>query len=427
MLALALTLPVLLIFSAIASGSETALFSLTAGERAQIMRETPVIGRAIERLLARPRMLLIQVLLVNMVVNMTYFVVTSVLTLSADGAAARVGISVGSVLGIVLLGEVLAKVLAASLRVRVCSALALPMIALQRAVSPVLVVLDAGVIAPLTRLVSPHQATAAVTPSEIGMLLEAGARQGALSEDEQRLLTEVVHLGDRRVREVMTPRVDMEWIAQDATRRDVLEKVAQTGRTTLPVCARTLDDGVDALLHVNRYLGDPRADVSIADHSRAVIFVPEQGTLDRLLNTLREGSDHTAIAVDELGAVTGLVQIEDIADELLEGLGEHTPTEQSKVEMVALGQWLAPGRLSIRDWAESFGLTQGGDEQGAISENERAKVSTIAGLVQSRLGRVPVEGERVRVGAYELEVEAMQGRAIESVRIHLIAGEGGGA
>ena len=422
MLALTLTLPVLLIFSAIASGSETALFSLTKGERTQISRAAPVRGRAIERLLARPRALLIQVLLINMGVNMTYFVVTSVLTLRAEGAGARVGISIGSVLAIVLVGEVLAKVLAASFRVRVCSAIAIPALALQGVMRPVLVVLDGGVIAPLARLIRPDAGgEGAPASSEIGALLEAGARQGALSEDEQRLLSEVVRLGDRRVREVMTPRVDLDWIPSNASRRDVLELVASTGRTTLPVCDATLDEGVDALLNVNRYLGDQTPGVTIRAYSRRAIFVPEQAGLDRLLNTLRAASDHTAIVVDELGVVTGLVQIEDIADELLEGLGENAPTEQSQIELVALGQWLIPGRLSVRDWEESFGAGEQGLD--AIEESERARVSTIAGLAQARLGRVPGEGDRVRLGAYELVIEVMDGRSIERIRVLLRDGE----
>jgi len=429
MLALAALLPVLLILSAIASGSETALFSLTRGERAQISRAHPVRGRAVERLLARPRTLLIQVLLANMAVNMTYFVVTSVLTLRAEGAIVKISISAGSVLAIVLVGEVFAKVLAASMRVRVCSAVALPMLTLQRMLSPVLLVLDSGIIAPGARLLRPVQTGASpVTSSEIGTLLEAGARQGALSDDEQRLLTEVVHLGERRVREVMTPRVDLDWIRRDASRQEVLEAVARTGRTTMPVCDRTLDEGVSAMLHVNRYLGDPNPGVAITDHARPPVFVPEQSALDRLLNTLRAASDHTAIVVDELGVITGLVQIEDIADELLEGLGENAPTEQSRVELVALGQWLVPGRLSIRDWEESFAAVSGReDAETAIDDSERARVSTIGGLMQARLGRMPVAADRVTVGAYELEVESVLDRAIERVRVHLLPKEGADA
>jgi CBS domain containing-hemolysin-like protein len=424
MLALALALPVLLVLSAIASGSETALFSLTRGERAQLARAHPVKGRAVERLLARPRMLLIQVLLANMLVNMTYFVVTSVLTIRAEGAGAKLAISAGSVLAIVVGGEVFAKVLAASLRVRVCLTIALPMLALQRAMSPVLVVLDHGVIAPLSRLVRPHErGESNATMSEIGLVLAAGVRQGALSEDEQRLLSEVVRLGDLRVREVMTPRVDLDWIRRDASRREVLEVVARTGRTTLPVCSVSLDEGVDGLLHVNRYLGDPNEGVRIDDHLRRVMFIPEQAPLDRVLNMLRDASDHTAIVVDEVGVVTGLVQIEDIADELLEGMGENAPTEQSRVEMVALGEWVAPGRLSLRDWEESFGGREPEGER-LIEDGERARVSTLGGLVQSRLGRVAEVGDRVRLGEYELVVESMAARSIDGVRIRLVAGEG---
>src|SRR5690606_6166675 len=109
---LLIVLALLLVCSAVASASETALFGLSRARRAQLALERPRLGAIVDRLLRSPRRLLLQVLLLNMATNVAYFIVSSVLTLRAEGAGWRAGISVGSVLAIILFGEVFAKLFA---------------------------------------------------------------------------------------------------------------------------------------------------------------------------------------------------------------------------------------------------------------------------------------------------------------------------
>ncbi|MEZ6243562.1 MAG: hemolysin family protein [Phycisphaerales bacterium] len=416
MLPFLLTLPFLMLASALASASETALFSLTRTDRQALRERAPHAAAAVERLLARPRTLLIQVLLLNMVVNVTYFVITSVITLRADAPAVRVAISVGGVLAIILVGEVLAKLLASAMRRPFSTLIAAPMLALQGLLWPVLIVLDKGVIAPLSRLVhEPKHARGQHAPArELETLIDAAAHQGALSARERQLLREVVALSRIRVREVMTPRVDLEWLPESCTRAEVLETAARARQTTLPLCDDSPDAGVTALLDVNAYLADTRAGATPRDHARAPLFVPEQATLDGLLSQLTRRGEHIAIVVDELGAIAGVVEIEDIADEILSGLATPDEDASESAMMVALHEWIAPGRLPVRELVEMFPAAA------HELDDVPTRVSTIAGLMQSRLGRLPHEGDSVRVGALEITVEGVEGLAIRTVRVRLV-------
>ncbi len=420
MLPLLISLPFLLIASALASGAETALFSLTRADRDSLRERAPHAAAALERLLSRPRALLIQVLLLNMVVNVTYFVVTSVITLRAESPGLRVAISVGGVLAIILVGEVLAKLLAAALRRPFSALIAPPLLALRGVLWPVLTVLDSGVIAPLSRLVhaSPPPADAATDGRTLEILIDAASRQGALDARERQLLREVVSLGRTRVREIMTPRVDLDWLPADPPRESVLDLAARTGKTTIPLCDVSPDEGVTALLSVNAFLADTRPGAGARDHSRPPLFIPEQATLDSLLAQLTRRAEHTAIVVDELGALAGVVEIEDIADEILSGLATPEAETSDAAMMVGIGEWLVPGRLGVRELAEMFPTAA------ADLSDAPPRVSTLAGLMQSRLGRVPCAGDSVRFGDLDLTAQEVDGLAITSIRVRLASGDG---
>lgn len=160
-------LPLLLVLSGLASGSETALFSLTGSDRQEISRKSPLIGRAVEILLSQPRLLLIQVLVVNMTINVLYFVVTSVMTLRAPSPATAGLVSVCSVLAIILFGEVYAKVLAGAHARAAAERLALPLLGIRTAMLPLLRGLERYAVAPLSRLLNPGPARTGVEREEL--------------------------------------------------------------------------------------------------------------------------------------------------------------------------------------------------------------------------------------------------------------------
>lgn len=398
-------LPVLLVVSALASGSETALFTLTREDRALLKRVAPASSNAIEALLASPRRLLILVLLVNMLANVSYFVVSSVVASGMDSAAASAAVGVAAVFTVTLLGEVLAKLVARAIRVGFCRVLGPAMGLVNTLAMPIVLFVENTIVNPVHRLTGGDHAGSGVGSKELSQLLLDAEVAADLAPSEGRLLREVLELREIKAADVMTPRVDVKAVRPDSSRADVLRLVGSTRSTRVPVVKPGPGRGVVGVLDVKRYLADPLGTVS--RWTVPAVYVPETGRIDAVLGAMRSSRASSAICVDEHGAFTGLVQIEDIVDELLAGLGEDEPTESQRVELIGLGRWLVPGDLSLRDAAPLIGPAW----------QARKDVSTVAGAIMATLGRVPRPGESIRLGDAVLTAERVTRRRIQRVRV----------
>ncbi|USN99459.1 MAG: DUF21 domain-containing protein [Phycisphaeraceae bacterium] len=415
---LILVLPVLIVFSAIASGAETALFRLSHRERAELRRAAPAAGAAVESLLGDARRLLLFVLLMNMVVNVAYFVVSSVLTTRASNGLIGAAVGLGSVLAIVLFGEILAKIVAGSARMRFCVLLAQPLAALQVLLGPVVVGVDRLVLAPLIRVIRPHHADfRALHPAELDRLIETGGKAGVLTESERRLLGEVIELGQIRAREAMRPRDRIVWLPADATAQQIIKSATANRRTTILLVEQSLDGEVAGFLHVKRYLAARCAAGSDPDPHGFVdppLFIPEQTRLDAALDRMRRRSCAQALCVDEHGGVVGLLDSTDIVGELLAGMGDERSDEKHTVRLVGLGVWSVPARLAARDWAQYFSVRD------PEFDAALARASTIGGIVIDRLGRLPKVGDSVEIGSLRVRVESVTGRRIDGLLVELL-------
>ncbi len=418
-LTLLLIMPGLLVASAFFSGSETALFGLTEHERAELSRRAPLSGRAAASLLRDPRMLLITILLGNMVVNVLFFVMASVLTLHAKSAVMTTVYSIGPLLAVILFGEVTPKLVATSERVSWCALLAPLLLGLHRLIAPIRVLLNALVVEPAARL-SGATEPVALSAAELGELLEISAREGEIDPIEAELLDDVVELSSLRVRDIMTPRVDVHWIRLGAKRKDVEQLARETGLTRFPICEQSIDSGVVGVLDLRLYLSS--ADTSTRLVRRLMVdplFIPEQARLDQLLSQFQGRNRLMAIAVDEYGGVAGIVTFGDVAKRMAQGLefdvsgfGDGPARD---FEQLDDSRWRISGRLSVHDLVEAFGPT------------DRPVAGAVAGLINAELGRIAEPGDVVRVGNVTLEVETVQGRAIQSVIVSLASSAEGGA
>ncbi len=407
-----IVLAVLLVGSAFASGSETALFGVTHGQRATLRRSNPTLARMVDSLLARPRELLMQVLLLNMVINVSYFIVTSVLTLRAETTMARVTISVVSLTTIILMGEVFAKLFASGATLLFLRIAAPTHLFIRRPISGLLRVLDVWGVSPLSRLVAPpkpNQGETDVTPEQLSTLISMSVGEGVLDRGEQLVLTSIVEMGQLRVEQVMTPRVDMQWVHPDVT-LDELARVCRTsGRSRMLVCEEDLDEGLLGIVDARKVFEG----ASVRDALAPVLFVPEQCRLDALMEQLRSSGRRVGVCVDEHGGVTGVITIADILKELLEELEHPDDRVSVSIEDLGDGRWLVPGRLNIRDWAVIF------KDRSLIEHTKH--VNTLGGLVMVLLDRVPEIGDQVRAGSIELRVVSMNERAIEQIEIRVLA------
>lgn len=415
-----LALPFLLIASGFFSGSETALFSLSRHQRLQMARSKGLVGGAVTTLLVETRGLLITLLLGNMTINVLYFVISSVLLIQlsrreTSGAALLAIASVLPLIALILLGEVLPKLLAARLSMAWSKFVALPLLMVHRLISPVRVASSLAVITPLARLIAPRTAPPSLSSQELESLLALSQNQGVIDPGEQQLLEQVLDLNQLRVRDLMTPRVDIKAfdIVDDPSALTTL--IRETRLRHIPVYRGTLDD-VQGLIYARQALLDPpRTRTAVQQLVKQVRFVPEQQRVDRLLLEMRKSGSTFAIVVDEYGGTAGLVTIEDVVEHMVGHIpGPFKKNAQPQVQPIGRQRWQVSADLSVHEWADVFGT---GPAAGVAAGP--AVVSTLGGLVMARLGRVPRVGDRITMGNLSITVEQMNGRRIETLTIEL--------
>lgn len=421
-------LPALVLVSALCSGSETAFFSLTHADRLRLRKSHPGVYAIVQRLMAQPRSLLVAILLLNVTVNTAYFTLAGIVGkgLFERSPAAAVGFSLGCVMVLILFGEVLPKALAAVHRLPVCRIMAVPVWGWYRLIAPIRVVLDGVIVGPLSRLFRPAGKGEArsLTAEDLSNLLELGQSEGVLRESEQQLLADVVELGTLRVRDVMTPRVDVAWLNATDTSQELLAIARETGFTRYPVCRGAFNErqivGIVNVQHVFPQLkkSGAGARLPLAGLVEAVRFVPERARVDQLLEHFRSTQSDVAVVVSEHGDVAGMVQVDDVIGELVKFAEASQEAGESSVRRIDQNTWEVPGRLSVRDWEEFFE---------PVGRERHASVSTVAGLILARLGRVPKAGEQVLISNMVMRVEAMKGRTIERVSVRLAESAIGGA
>ena len=256
------------------------------------------------------------------------------------------------------------------------------------------------VLEPVLRLlIGPTRPTKTASVDELKSLIEKTRKKELISADENKLLTEIIELGFLKVRHVMRPRVDI--IACEVTDPpDVVKRKMQTNHLTkIPVYVRTIDNIV-GLVYLRQMLLEK--DVSLDKIVRRVYFVPEQKTVESLLEFFRKSKTDTAAVVDEYGGIAGTVCLEDIAEELfgqIEPAGKVEPIEQT-----GPFEYRLAGCLPIHDWAEMFDVD--------VAETRQV---TIGGLVTALLGRIPRSGDVARVKNLKFIVERVRRRRIETV------------
>lgn len=407
---LLLSLPLLLAVSAFFSGTETALFGLNESQRIAFRKSDSIAGRAVESLLGEQRMLLITLLLGNTSINVLYFVITSVLIMHCTaGAAVRAGLGVAFLLLIILAGEVAPKVIASALRSRAAALSAPLLLPIHQVIVPLRVLLARLVFTPLARLTAPDSAPARLHDGELKALLEISSQEGTIDPGERAMLRDIVDLGRLRVRDVMTPRVEMVALPTNATRADVQATLGEHGLTKLPIYDGDLDTIV-GLLHVKRYLLDPEA-TSVTDPAvlTEAHFVPDLARLDQLVERLRAWHEQAVIVVDEYGGTDGIVSLDDIITEMVGDLYTTERRPEAPPQLIGIGRWLVDGAFSAVEWAEDFGVTL-----------EGPRVATVGGLVVDRLGRAPAVGDHVVLGQFRAEVQTVEAGRVRSVIIVLL-------
>ena len=393
---------ILLVGSAFFSGSETAFINLSARQIRLFEKSEHKLQKLVASLLGKRRKLLNCFLLGNMTVNVLFYAVSSILIIRLKdyGGLTAAFAALLSFVGVLLFGEILPKSLAYANSKNFCVAAALPAYLCLQILGPVEMVFKVIILEPTLRLIlGPARHPKAITVGEFKSLIESTRKQGLITADENRLFTEVIELGFLKVRHVMRPRVDM--IACDVTESSVAarEMMKNNHLTRLPVYVRSIDN-IIGLVHLRQIL--LRGEVTLDKIVQDVNFVPEQKTVESLLEFFRRSKTDMAIVVDEYGGIAGSVRLEDIAEELL---GQIEPTSQTEpVEQTGPFEYRLSGNVAIHDWADMLGI-----------DLAETRMVTIGGLVTALLGKMPRNGDIAYLKNLKFTVEKVRKRRIETL------------
>jgi putative hemolysin len=397
---------ILLGSSAFFSGSETAFINLSSRQIRLLKKSEHKLQKLVVSLLGKRRKLLNCFLLGNMTVNVLFFAVSStlIIRLKDYGGLAAVFAAVLSFAGVLLLGEILPKSLAYANSRNFCVAAALPAYLCLQVFGPIELVFKVIILEPALRLLlGPARHPKEITVGEFKSLIETTRKQGLISADENRLFTEVIELGFLKVRHVMRPRVDM--IACDVTEssKAAQQKMNENHLIRLPVYVRSIDNIV-GLVHLRQIL--LRGEVELDKIVQEVNFVPEQKTVESLLEFFRRSRTDMAIVVDEYGGIAGSVRLEDIAEELL---GQIEPTDQTELfEQTGPFEYRLSGNVAIHDWADVLGI-----------DLAQTRMVTIGGLVTALLGKIPKPGDSTSLKNLKFTVERVKQHRIETLVLTL--------
>jgi len=380
-----LFMAVLLVLSGFFSGSETALFALTKLQRRRLEREHHGQARLVTAMLAAPKRLLITILIGNMTVNTLSSATATALCLALF-ADAGLGVAVPAMTILLLIfGELTPKVFA----VRNSEAFSL------RVVRPLswfgrLVSVPVAVVEPLTDAVIEFLAPVkqktepAVTRRELEVLVKMGEEAGEVRSREKELVDYIFEFQETVVREVMTPRVEIDGIKRTWSPDKVRRAIRESRSARMPVYNKDLDD-IDGILTTKRYLLSGQDD--IAPFVEKPYFIPASKRIQSLLQDFRSRGLTIAIVLDEYGGVVGLVTLEDLLEELFGEVYDEDEQDEEEIRAVDDGSFRLRGSVDLDDVAEALGTSLCTDED---------EYDTIAGFCLAHLGRLAGRGDEFR-------------------------------
>lgn len=256
----------------------------------------------------------------------------------------------------------------------------------------------------------PHAKNERMSDDELRDLV--GAHQG-LEVEERRILRGVLAAADRSVTEVMRHRGDVVFLTGTQLVSDAITEIHAMPYSRYPVIGRSVDD-VIGFVHVRDLIHpDARSALTtVADVARSIVFLPGSNRILPAMTQLRRSGVHLAVVIDEYGGTDGIVTLEDLVEEFVgEIRDEYDPAEAEEDFLNSGTARTVDGNLNLEDFSRTTGI-----------ELEDGPYETVAGFVIDRLGRMPLVGDKVPIGAYQLSIAAIEGLRITRIDV-ISAGE----
>ncbi|MDD0810593.1 hemolysin family protein [Curvibacter sp. RS43] len=256
-----------------------------------------------------------------------------------------------------------------------------------------------------------NSAARAVTEEEIVASLEEGLDAGVLEEHEHQMVHNVFRLDERPLTSMMLPRTEIEWLDAQATVAQCLSRAsAASGHVShswYPVCRGSLDEVV-GLISVARLLELGAAhEGPIEPHAQTAAFLPETLSGMELLEQFRSRAARMVLVVDEYGVVQGLMTPRDVLEAITGELQPHVQADAWAVRREG-GSWLLDGLMPVDELRARLDIRE-------LPDEDRGRYNTLAGLLMSESGHLPVTAERIECAGWIFEVVDLDGKRIDKV------------
>jgi CBS domain containing-hemolysin-like protein len=401
-----ITLVLLILLSGFFSGVETALFSLSRLRVKHLVRKGVRGARAVEKLKDQPQKLLITILVGNNLVNIAASALaTSIVYQISESYAVSIATGIMTLI-ILIFGEITPKTLATKYSEQISLVVAKPLQFLQTVLSPVIFLFE--ILTNVLTNITGQKPKPLVTEDEIETFVSVAEQAGQIKEAEKRMIYRIFRLDDLEAKDVMTPRNKIVAVSVDDKVKDIAGVFHSEGYARLPVYKQNLDH-IKGFVHVidaQEAMID-KEDTPVGNIMRPIPFIPESKKLDSLLKFFQRRKQHIAIVVDEFGTNVGLVSLEDVLEEIVGEIIDETEKIGPTIKRLSSRSYLVQGRADIDEINEKVGLDL---------PEEKAPYS-ISSYILDKLGRIPKEGEMIKLPKFEIKIKSMEGNSISTVII----------
>jgi len=411
-----LILALLLLFSALMSGSETALTAIGQWKIRQLREDGHDPNGAFALLEREPTRFITTLLIGNNLVNIAATALVTQITLQlSQRAGFSESLAVGYATGIMTLlvlifGEITPKSIAVHNAASWARLVIGPVYLLSVVLYPIGLFFT-WITGSVLRFfgVEPNSGRL-MTENELRLMLRNAEESGVIEAQEEAMIKGVIDLEETVVREVMTPRVDVVAVSEEANLEDLLLLTTEHGYSRLPVYRERIDDvrGIVYARDLLPYLGKPQAlaETRICDLMKPPQYVPETLSILNLLRDMRIHKNHMAVVVDEFGGTSGIVTLEDIIEEITGEIYDETDAvEEEEIRPLGEGRYRIQGSAHLEEVGSELRIGFGDD----------GEYDTLAGFLISELGHIPQVGEALDYRGVRFEVQEADERRVIGV------------
>jgi gliding motility-associated protein GldE len=398
--------------SALLSASEVSFFSLSSSDFIVIRKRSKSKSLLIEKLHYEGEKLLKTILLANSIFIIA-FVLVAVRTITnlAGTTYAQWWIYLTEIVAIsaiiMTFGEIIPRRIGSSHKIAVALLMARPLNLASILLKPLTSVFTISSSFIRKRTSSPDRV---MSLREISKALEMN---NEALRDDGKILKGIVNFGNINASEIMSPRVDVTAFDSKSSFRQILPDIIESGFSRIPVFSGSIDN-IMGILYVKDVLPFSNStSVKWQSLLRPAYFVPETKKISELLKEFQQKKLHMAIVVDEFGATSGIITLEDILEEIVGEITDESDEDETLFKKIGEKTWLFEGKILLNDFYKIL------DIEGDPFSDTRGDAETLAGLILEITGEIPQKDRIIEHGNFRFRIMHSDKRRIKEIKVEI--------